>query len=100
MKGKGEGTHFEAVIGADGRVEVPQPILVRLGAQAGSRVRVHLIPAHIAEALERYGVTPGELERIAAVQLEPEEQVIAFLLAEGMFARAPGARRRAGGRKK
>jgi hypothetical protein len=100
MKGHAEGTYFEAVIGAGGRIDVPPPVLRRLGAHAGTRVRVHILPAHVAQALDRYDVSAGELERIAAVQRESEEQVIAFLLAEGILSRAQGSRRRAGGRKK
>jgi hypothetical protein len=44
-----------------------------------------------AAALERKNVTAEEVERIASVQLESKEQVISFLLAEGVL--APGGGR-------
>ncbi len=100
MRGSGEEPDFETVIGADGRIEVPGGILSRPGTQPGSRVRVRLVAAGIAKALERRNVTAGEVDRIAAVQLEPREQVIAFLLAEGALRPGAGAPRRKGRGKK
>jgi hypothetical protein len=99
MKGKGEGLEFETAIGGDGRIDVPREVLHRLGAHAGSRMRVRLMPAVIAAALERKNVTAEEVQRIAAVQLETSEQVISFLLAEGALAPRRGTGRRAKGRK-
>ena len=98
MKGHGGDLDFETVIDAGGRIEVPEGILSRPGTQAGSRVRVRLVAAGIAEALERRNGTAEEVDRIAAVQLEAREQVIAFLLSEGAL--SPGAARRRGKGKK
>jgi len=100
MKGKSEGFEFEGDIGGDGRIGVPGEILERLAHYAGSRLRVRLMPAVIAEALERRNVTAEEVERIASVQLESREQVISFLLSEGVLSTgAAGAGRRKGRRK-
>jgi len=99
MKEPGAEPDFETVIGADGRIEVPGGILSAPGTQPGSRVRVRLVAAGIAKALERRNVTAGEVDRIAAVQLEPREQVIAFLLAEGALSTGAGNVRKKGRRK-
>jgi hypothetical protein len=96
MKGQSGGLDFETVIDAGGRIEVPEGILSRPGTQAGSRVRVRLVPAGIADALERRNVTDEEVDRIAAVQLEERGQVIAFLLAEGALSPGAAAARRKG----
>jgi hypothetical protein len=90
MKKDGEGLDFESAIDGDGKIAVPAEVLRLLGAHAGSRVRVHLTPAAVAAALGRKNVTTGEVERIAALQLESEARVISFLLAEGAL--APGGR--------
>ena len=100
MKGHGGEPDFEAVIGPDGTIRVPGGILSRAGTGPGSRVNVRLLPAGIAKALERRNVTDAEVDRIAGLQLEPREQVIAFLLAEGSLPAASGAARRKGRGKK
>jgi len=100
MTGNGGGFDFEGLIGSDGKIEVPGAILERLGSGAGSRMRVRLMPAVIAEALERKNVTAEEVERIASVQLESREQVISFLLSEGVLSRGGGKAGRARGRRK
>jgi len=98
VKRNRESLDFETAIGRDGKIDVPEEILHRLAAHGGSRVRVRLIPAAIAAELERRNVTPEEVERIASVQLESPEQVISFLLAEGVLAPRGGTARRAKGR--
>jgi hypothetical protein len=100
MKGKGEGLDFESAIADDGKIEVPEQVLRNLGAHAGLRVRVRLMPAVIAASLGRKHVTAEEVERIASVQLESQAQVISFLLAEGVLAPGGGRRLRTKGRKK
>ena len=100
MKTEGEGLEFESAIDGDGKIGVPAEVLRRLGAHAGSRVRVRLIPAVIAAALERKNVTMEEVKRIASVQLESQANVISFLLAEGVLAPGGGKPPRTEGRKK
>jgi hypothetical protein len=100
MKRKDAGLDFEAVIGADGKISVPGEIISRLGTHTGSPLRVRLLPEVLARALERNNVTAGEVEKIAAVQLEDREQVIAFLLAEGTLAPGRRSRRTVKGRAK
>jgi bifunctional DNA-binding transcriptional regulator/antitoxin component of YhaV-PrlF toxin-antitoxin module len=100
MKTVAEGLDFESVIDGDGRIGVPEEILRRLGAQAGSRVRVRLMPAVIAAALARKNVTTEEVDLIASVQLESQANVISFLLAEGALATGRRKPQRTKGRRK
>lgn len=100
MRGHGGEPDFETVIGADGKIQVPGGVLSRAGTGPGSRVKVTLLPAGIAKALERRNVTAAEVDRIAGLQLESREQVIAFLLAEGSLPAASGGARRKGRGKK
>ena len=100
MKTEEEVFEFESSIDGEGKIGVPGEVLRRLGAHAGSRVRVRLIPAVIAAALGRRNVTIDEVERIAALQLEPQANVISFLLAEGVLATGGGRHQRTKGRKK
>jgi hypothetical protein len=87
MKAKEDDLEFEAVMGPDGNLRVPDRVRVLLGKHAGTRLSVRLIPRVIAGALARHNVSDGEVERIASVQLESREQVITFLLSEGALAR-------------
>jgi len=87
---------FDAEIGADGKIDVPPDVLASVGR--GSRVRVRLVSAALASALGARGVAAGEVERIAGLQKETHEQVLAFLLSEGALARSGRNRRRRHGR--
>ena len=100
MKTEGEGFEFESSIDGEGKIGVPGEVLRRMGAHAGSRVRVRLMPAVIAAALGRRNATIDEVERIAALQLESQTSVISFLLAEGVLATGGTRHRRTKGRKK
>ena len=100
MKPDGEGLEFESSIDGDGKIIVPGDVLRRLGAHAGSRLRVRVMPAVIAAALGRKNVTADEVERIASLQLESQANVISFLLTEGLLAPGGGKPPRTKGRKK
>ena len=71
---------FEAFIDESGRIAVPAELRKRFG---GRKVQVRLQTREMSAALARNEVTEEELERIAAMQLEPREQVVAFLMTEG-----------------
>jgi hypothetical protein len=90
------GVEFETTIGRDGTLRVPAAIVRALREGAGQRVRVRLTSKVIADGLGRVGVTEQEVERVAAIQREPREQVITFLLSEGALVpqRPPSARRK------
>ena len=91
---------FDAFLDAHGRIVVPPEVASALGADASAALRVQLTPAAVSEELRRHGVTDDEVERIAAVQLEPREQVIMFLRAEGSLAKHPARTRPAKGRRR
>ena len=92
---KGTSAEFSAMIGPDGTIAVPEEILGKIGK--GARLRVRLTGVALASVLDARGVDARELDRIAELQRESQEQVIAFLLSEGALAprgkRARGARR-------
>ena len=72
---------FIGVIGDDGRLSVPPEIL----GQVDGRVHVRLGPVHQSSLLREKGVSEEEVDHIGAVQLESREQVVKFLLSEGVL---------------
>lgn len=91
---------FDASVDPHGRIIVPASVADALGPHASALLRVQLTPAAVSDELRRNGVTDDEVELIADVQMEPREQVIAFLLAEGALARPAGRRGRSTGRRR
>lgn len=91
---------FDALIGSDGLIRIPDRVREALAALADGPVRVRLAPAALADELQARGVTEGEIEKIASTQLEGRDQVIRFLLVEGSVAgKRRGARARKGERR-
>ena len=80
MERKQTGDEFDAVIEPNGKISVPHDIAQRFGAK---RVHVRLQAEEVTTELKSRGVTEDEIEQIAAMQLEPREQVVKFLLSEG-----------------
>lgn len=91
---------FDGTVDAHGRIVVPAEVSAALGPDATALLRVQLTPAAVSEELRRNGVTDDEVERIAAMQMEPREQVIAFLRAEGALAEEPARSRGTKGRRR
>jgi len=91
MERKASANEFEAVIDSEGKIAVPNHLAVQFG---GKRLQVRLISTEISGALKDRSVTEEEVERIAAMQLESRDQVIAFLLSEGSLRNNRGFRRR------
>ncbi len=86
---------FELSVGKDGSLKFPTGVLRRL--PAGGHFVARLSAGKLNPVLRRRGITEDDIERIARAQLEPRENVVRFLLAEGAFARNPnpaGVRRR------
>jgi hypothetical protein len=83
---------FDAIIGIDGLIRIPDRVREALAPHIDGPIRVRLVPAALAEELQSRGVTGDEIDMIASVQLEERQQVIRFLLAEGSL----GKTRRAG----
>jgi DNA-binding transcriptional regulator/RsmH inhibitor MraZ len=73
---------FEARIDEKGNIAVPADVAQHF---AGKRLRIHLSPHEINAELQRRMVGEEEIEEIARMQLEPREQVVRFLLTEGML---------------
>lgn len=82
MEQKHASNEFEALIDDDGRITVPVEIAEQF---AGRRLHVRLHREEISVGLREKRVTEEEVERIARVQLESREQVLKFLLGEGML---------------
>ena len=68
---------------SDGTATIPARHLERLRIGPGSRLRVKLIPRKLSRELVHRGVTEEEIDQIGSLQLEPRENVVAFLSSEG-----------------
>jgi hypothetical protein len=80
-KSSHETVEFDAVVDDQEKIAIPRHALRDLGSGVGKRVRVRL--NRHDELLHRNAVTEEEVEQITRLQLEPREQVVKFLLAEG-----------------
>ncbi len=77
---------FEADLTEHGTIQVPAPLA--RGLAPGARLTVR-VTRGVVGTLRSRGVSEEEIERIAQHQLEPRENVVRFLGAEGAW----GARR-------
>ena len=82
MEQKKSSHEFQALIDPDGKIDVPSE-LVKLFA--GRKLHVRLSSEEIVSDLTELGVTESEIERIATLQFEQREQVVKFLLSEGVM---------------
>ena len=78
-----------------GALVVPAETLSQLKTRSGSVVRVRLTVDVISKSLAKRTVTEEEIESIGRLQLEPRENVIRFLMAEGVLAGNRGFKGRA-----
>jgi bifunctional DNA-binding transcriptional regulator/antitoxin component of YhaV-PrlF toxin-antitoxin module len=76
---------FEATVGQQGSLSIPESVLESLGVVEGGKLHVRVTGKGTAAQLKRTGVTNEEIDRIAAMQLETPEQVVKFLLSEGLL---------------
>ena len=74
---------FAGVVSREGAIRVPQEICESMGVTSGSRVVVRLTTKNAAASLKKKDVTDQAIDRISALQLEPIDQVVKFLLSEG-----------------
>ena len=86
---------FEGTLGAGGVIHVPDSIRSEPWWTPGRKVRVRLTPRTLDNRLRSLGIDDEEIDRIAALQAAPPEQVVRCLLSEGSCA-APSRR---GGRR-
>jgi hypothetical protein len=89
-------TEFEAEVTTHGTITVPRTVARMLSP--GETVTIRLTRGVVGNLRGR-GVTEDEVEQIASRQLEPRENVLRFLAAEGALASAlaKGAKRRTRG---
>ncbi len=66
---------------------IPKSALHRLNAGQGSHLHVRLTSAVLSGKLKARGVTEEEIDAIAALQLEPRENVVRFLATESALSR-------------
>jgi hypothetical protein len=79
-----QSVEFEGSIDGRGKITVPRSILAQLG-KGSSSIRVRLTSKVISSALKNKNVGEEEIERIAGLQLESRDQVVKFLLSEGVL---------------
>jgi hypothetical protein len=83
---------FEATVDENGKITVPPAMAQEIGREP---LHVRLTEKTIASELKTRGVDEDEIDRIAALQMEPRENVLRFLLAEGALKSrtSPGRKR-------
>jgi hypothetical protein len=74
-------------IAEGGELLIPKSALHRLNVGRGSQVHVRLTPAVLTGKLKARRVTEEEIQTIAALQLEPRENVVRFLATQSAFSR-------------
>lgn len=82
---------FETHVDAEGSLRVPASYVRKLGFEPGSRLSVRLTDASVAADLQARGIAQEEVDLIGSTQLEPRENVLEFLRAEGALAELPEA---------
>ncbi len=87
---------FEGTVDRQGRIIIPDSVLQLLETGRGRRISVRLSRTPVSSDLEKKGVSEEEIERIAALQLEPREQVVKFLTSQGSLRKHKRFRARIG----
>lgn len=87
MKSSQRSLEFETEIDEQGVVVVPSGAFERLNVRAGSKIYVRVTTRSLGKELTQRGVTEEEVEHLGMLQMEPRENVIRFLTAEGSLAR-------------
>lgn len=89
-----ESVEFESLIEASGTIVIPPRVVEEFG-KVGKTVHVRLTARTMSAGLAERNVEEDEVERIGAIQLEPREQVVKFLLSEGALQKKnPGRTRK------
>jgi len=73
---------FDATVDESGRITLPENAIKEVGK---SSIHVRLTMKSIHSDLKERSVSEDEIEHIGAIQLEPREQVVKFLLSEGVL---------------
>ncbi|HTP80705.1 MAG TPA: hypothetical protein VMM57_09905 [Bacteroidota bacterium] len=93
-RGHDEGREIVLERSRAGGTEIPEGLLDRLHIRPGTRFTVRFKERVLSTALRKRGVTEAEIEKIAAIQLEPEANVVRFLASEGALGRHARFRKR------
>lgn len=86
-------TEFEARVDNKGNITLPASLMKVF--PVGTFVTVRLIEGTLSSSLRARRVTEDEIESIAKLQMEPRENVIRCLQAEGALVRKSAFQRRA-----
>ena len=89
---------FEAIVTPDGMIAVPSTMLKNL--PSGVPLTVRITEGTVSDSLRARGVTEDLVERVAELQLERWEHVVAFLEAEGALAAVKRFVRRTGSKRR
>ena len=76
---------FAAEVDEHGRISVPPSVLEQFGDCSPRSLIVRLTGKSVGEALRKRGVREEEIEHIAVLQRETRDQVVKFLLSEGLL---------------
>lgn len=94
---KRESAEIDLKIPDMGNLLIPAGVLNRLKVSRGDKVHIKVTTSVLSVQLKQRNVTEEEIEHIAALQIEPKENVIKCLATESRFSRNKGFKRRAHG---
>ena len=92
-RGKESGERVVRVL-EDGTAVLEASFLKDLGLRPDDQIHVRVTTRKLRRGLLRIGVTEDEVETIAAMQLEPRENVERFLSTQGAMQRRAGRKAR------
>jgi hypothetical protein len=78
---------FEAEVDGEGRVHFSRSVTNDLRLSRGAKVTVRIVAGVLSRELTARNVSDEEIERIGNVQLEDRDQVVKFLMSEGILAK-------------
>jgi hypothetical protein len=74
---------FETTLDQSGKITIPENVSREFGK--GNNIHVRLTAKVVSSELKARNVSEDEIERIGSIQLESRDQVIRFLLSEGVL---------------
>ncbi len=87
---------FDGEIDESGKIAIPEGFAKEIKGSSGT-IHVRLTSKVISSELKERNVSEEEIERICLVQLESRDQVVKFLLSEGVLRRTPIRKRMTSG---
>lgn len=83
---------FETILDRSGKIVVPERVFEEFG-RIGGAIHVRLSVKVISSELNARNVSEEEIERIASIQRESRDQVVKFLLSEGILKNTAGRKK-------